>query len=369
MDLSQEILKQLIKIKSYSGQENELANFIMVFCKKNDLPVEKQDNNIIVKYLTGSKKCLIFNAHMDTVKEGNPLLWKFSPFGEKSGIIKDGKLYGLGASDDKGSIATLLLLALNYKNITPPIDIFFTFVTNEETNGAGTKSFINFFMNQYATKYTEVSAIIAEPTDCDFIEIGHRGNIFLKLKIKGDSGHSSNPDNIKIHSLEKMIKIIAKIKKLEKEIKIFYYDDILGYPTICLTGFNSSESSINKVPSECNTTWDIRTTPLLHDKFIDILKRKVGNNIEIELVDKPINYSLTEENSKIINIFKKNTNNLAIKIAKGSNDTVFFNEIGIPALTFGPGNKNTIHKENEYIEIKNINKAIQIYTDVIKTFK
>jgi len=368
MNQIEEILKQLVQIKSYSGQEKELADFIMDFCQKNDLPAENQNGNIIIKYLVGSQKCLIFNAHMDTVKEGNIKQWNYQPFGEKSGEVENGKLYGLGASDDKGGITSLLLLALEYKNKKPPIDLFFTFVVNEEIDGSGTESFVNYFMDKFAKNYNDVSVVIAEPTNCNAIEIGHRGNIFVKVATTGDSGHSSNPDRIKIHCIEKMIKVISKIKRLEKEIQTFYFDDVLGYPTICLTGFNSSKSSVNKVPSECDTTWDIRTTPLLHDKFMNILEKELSNDVEIELIGKPVNFGLTGKNSQIVNIFKKIVNDLEIKISSGSNDMAFFTSIGIPAVTFGPGNKETIHKENEYIELKNIDKSIGIYKELINNY-
>lgn len=368
MELSQKILKQLIQIKSYSGQEKELADFIMDFCQKNNLPAEKQDGNIIIKYLVCSKKCLIFNAHLDTVKEGNISSWAYPPFGKNAGIIKDNKLYGLGASDDKSGITSLLLLALEYKNKNPFVDLFFTFVVNEEIDGSGTESFVNYFIDKFAKNYNDVSVVIAEPTNCNSIEIGHRGNIFIKVKTTGNSGHSSNPDKIKIHCIEKMIKVISKIKRLEKEIQTFYFDDILGNPTICLTGFNSSKSSVNKVPSECNTTWDIRTTPLLHDKFMNILGKKLGNEVKIELIGKPANYGLTEKKSKIINVFKKIVNGLEVVISPGSNDTAFFTSIGIPAITFGPGNKEVIHQENEYIELKNIDQSVDIYKKIISNY-
>lgn len=368
MDLSQEILKQLIQIRSYSGHEKELADFIVAFCKKNSIQTGKQDGNIIIKYLVGSKKCLIFNAHLDTVNKGNISSWTYPPFGKEAGVIKDDKFYGLGASDDKGGIASLLLLALELKNNESPIDIFFTFVVNEEVDGSGTESFVNYFIDKFAKNYNDVSVIIAEPTNCDSLEIGHRGNIFIKIKITGNSGHSSSPDKIKVHSIEKMIKIISKIKKLEKELQMFYFDENLGYPTICLTGFNSPKSSINKVPAECSTTWDIRTTPLLHNKFINILGKKLGNEVEIKLIGKPGNYGLTEKNSKIVNLLKKIDENFKIKISLGSTDASFFTNVGIPAVMFGPGNKETIHKENEYIELKNIEKSVDIYKKLINSY-
>lgn len=368
MDLNQEILKQLVQIKSYSGQEKKLTDFITDFCQKNNLPVEKQDGNIIIKFLVGSNKCLIFNAHLDTVKAGNASSWTYPPFGKKAGVIKGGKMYGLGVSDDKASISVFLSLALEFVKNHPPVDVFIALVNKEEIDGSGSQSFVSYFINNYAKSYNDVSVIIGEPTNCNSIEIGHRGNIFIKVKTTGNSGHSSNPKKIIIHSIEKMIKVVSKIKSLEKAIKTFYSDDILGFPTICLTGFNSSKTSVNKVPSDCYTTWDVRTTPLLHNKFMNILKKKLGHNVEIELIGKPGNYGLTEKNSKIVGIFKKIVNDLEIKISPGSNDTAFFTNLGIPTITFGPGNKETIHQENEYVELENINKSFNICKNIINNY-
>jgi len=368
MDLSKKILKQLVEIKSYSGQEKNLADCIMDLCQKNHLPAEKQDKNIVIKYLAGSKKCLIFNAHMDTVNAGNPQSWQYPPFGKKAGVVKEGKMFGLGTSDDKGGITSLLLLAKTFLNKKPPIDIFITFVVNEELEGTGSQSFLSWFKQNHINKYQDVSVIIAEPTDCYFIEIGHRGNYFLQLKTTGVTGHSSNPEIIENQSIEKMLIAILKIKKLSKELKTFYFDKTLGYPTVCLTGLTSSKASVNKIPFECYSNWDIRTTPFLHDKLLNILEKKLGEEVSIKLIGKPANYGLTENSSNIVKVFKKTVSNLKINISQASNDICFFTQIGIPAVAFGPGNKESVHKENEFIELKNIQKSVDIYSQVIEAY-
>src|SRR3989344_4280618 len=182
------ILKQLVQIQSYSGNENNLAEYIFKIAKEHHLDVEEHEGNIVIKFLNSSSKCLVFNAHMDTVKEGNIDLWSDPPFGEKAGIVKDGKLYGLGASDDKAGVAALLSLALELKNDQPPLNVFFTFVKNEEIDGSGSEAFVSYFKKNYANNYSQKAAILSEPTDLTSIEIGNRGNAFIKITTQGDSG-------------------------------------------------------------------------------------------------------------------------------------------------------------------------------------
>lgn len=368
MNLSQKILKQLVQIKSYSGQEKELADFIMDFCKKNNLPAKKQDENVVIKYMTGSKKCLIFNAHMDTINEGDINLWHYPPFGKGSAVIKDGKMYGLGASDDKASIVSLLLTALAFKDKKPPFDLFFIFVTKEETDGSGTKSFINFFKKKYLSNYQEVAAVLTEPTNNNSVEIGHRGNYFIKITTVGQSGHGANPSAIKKQAIEEMFAVYLKMKLLGKKLQKKFFDKELGLPTFSLTGIKSVSELLNKIPSSCYSIWDIRTTPKLHGELLTILKENLGNKIKIELVAKPGSYALTNHKEKIVQVFKKIIPDIKIKISIGSSDIWLFSDCEIPAISFGPGNKEKIHQENEYVEVKNIEKAKNIYLKLINVY-
>jgi len=368
MDLSQKILKQLIQIKSYSGQEKKLADFIMDFCKKNNLPAENQDGNIIIKYLTNSQKCLIFNAHMDTINEGDINLWHYPPFGKESAIIKDEKMYGLGASDDKASIVSLLLTALAFKDKKPPLDLFFVFVTKEETDGSGTHSFIYYFKKKYLKSYQEIAAVLTEPTNNNFVEIGHRGNYFIKIITSGQSGHGANPSIIKKQAIEEMFVLYSKMKLLGKKLQKKFFDKDLGLPTFSLTGIKSVNGPPNKIPSSCYSIWDIRTTPKLHEQLLTILKENLGNKIKIELVAKPGSYALTNPKEKIVQVFKKIIPDIKIKISIGSSDIWLFSDCEIHAISFGPGNKEKIHKENEYVEVKNIDKAKSIYLKLINVY-
>lgn len=365
---SVDILKKLVQIKSLSKNEGNLAQYIFDFGKENNLDVERQDGNIIYKFQKGCSKCIILNAHMDTVKPGDINLWQYPPFGENAGVVENGKLYGLGASDDKAGIASYLKLALLLKSKKNTIDVFIVFVINEEIDGSGSNSFVSYFTRNYKHHYKEVSAIIAEPTNLKTMEIGHRGNYFIKLVTNGDSGHGSQPQLIKIHAIDEMTKVITIMKKTAVELAVKYKDNILGIPTFSLTGIYSSETSPNKIPPICSSTWDIRTTPKLHNKILKILSKKLRDTAAIELIATPVSYGLTSPNEDVISVIKNFVPSVDVRISPGSNDICFFTQAGIPAVTFGPGNKETIHKENEFVDIENIDKAVEVYKKIISSF-
>ncbi len=359
------LLADLVKMQSYSGQEGTLASFIMDWTYKHGIKAEKQNGNVIITFVAHSTKALIFNAHMDTVKPGNKNLWSFPPVGIHAGVVKRGKLYGLGASDVKAAIASFLSLAVQLQKSPPPLDVFIVFVTSEETDGSGSQSFIHYFQKKHAINYQEVAAIIGEPTDLKTVEIGHRGNIFLQITTQGDSGHGSQPQNIKTHAVMENIKAIEKITMLEKSLSEMYSDPVLGKPSFCLTGIQSDASSPNTISSGCSSTWDIRTTPKIHSKVIPLLQKTLGKHVEITPLGEPAPFGITAPDSKIVRLLQNLVPDVTITISPGSNDICVFTSAGIPAVTFGPGQKDTIHKPNEYVQLHKVVDAVVLYKQLI----
>ena len=338
------LLQQLVQIPSYSGQEDKLANFILDFLHKNHVSARIQNGNVIA-HIAGldQTKTLIFNAHMDTIK------------GKVACKIKSDRVYGLGASDDKGAIASMLYLAKDLK--APGIDIWFTFVTKEETDGTGTENFLNWFTaSKYFKSYKDISAIIGEPTGLEVLEIGHRGNIFLKLKAAGISGHSAKEYQDSELAIEKILKALGKIKaaKIQAGINI--------------TSLTTSEKTLNQIPRECEAIIDIRTTPKLDGKIAEFIRKTVGHGVEVSEVEKGRISGITSSGSHIVKIFKKIMPGVLLRISVGSTDLSQFTQKGIPAVVFGPGEKEVIHNPDEYIEVKKVLECVKIYKKIIENY-
>ncbi|MBL7150827.1 M20/M25/M40 family metallo-hydrolase [Candidatus Microgenomates bacterium] len=361
------ILQKLIQIKSYSGQEKTIQQFIYSWLKKEKLPVFYQGKNVVVWFKKEkSKKSLIFNAHVDTVSAGDLSQWKFNPF---KGVIKKGKIYGLGASDEKASVIALMVLAKKLAKNQASFDIWLTFVVEEETTGSGTKSFLQWFKNKdYLSKYQKIAGVICEPTNLTKIQVGHQGNIFVKITTFGDSGHGSQPEKIKKSAIDQMIKVKEKINKLEKKWQKEFYHQILGEPTISMTSIKAGNvKAPNKFPSSCQSTLDIRTVPSFHENALKFFKKElVGfSSIKIEPLYSPCPIGLTDKKDLIIKAAKQILPEAQIGLFKASCDLCFFSQYKIPAIILGPGNEEVVHQANEYCEVEKIKKAISVYQRII----
>jgi len=94
-----ELLKELIAIPSFSGEEDKTGDAIATFLEGFGIKTERQYNNIYAfnKHFDASKPTLLLNSHHDTVKPNSA--YTKDPFHPH---IEDGKLYGLGSNDAGG---------------------------------------------------------------------------------------------------------------------------------------------------------------------------------------------------------------------------------------------------------------------------
>ncbi|HKC04540.1 MAG TPA: M20 family metallopeptidase [Patescibacteria group bacterium] len=363
-------IKKLISIYSPSGKEDLILEWINNYLSKLNIKIFLHEWGLAA-WIKGdeSTKAMIFNAHVDTVAIGNEDLWEYPAL---NGLLKKGKIYGVGASDMKAAIASILLMSKDLTISKPKCDVWLTFVKNEEVDGSGTKGFVKWFEKMYLKKYKKIAALIGEPTDLSKIEIGHKGNIFLKVTTFGKSGHGSKPFDLNEHSVFKMLKVSEAINKWSKKVGKEYKDGILGIPTVgIMTAIEAGKLNVpNKFPDSCIATFDIRTTPQSHKKitkeFVKIVK-KIDPKTKIEFVYDPVSYGYTNMNNDFVKIVKKVTN-VDLGVSKGSSDMCFFTEVGIPTVIFGPGDPACIHSPNECCKLENIDKCKEIYIKIIDQF-
>ena len=362
-----ELLKNLIKIKSYSGDEKDITLYISNWFKQRNIKTQKQDQNIFV-YLKGkdNSKAFIINSHMDTVNASDLTKWIYGPWKPAQ---KGKKLYGLGASDMKSGLTASMLLVDKYskgKNI--PVDLWFTYVVKEELDGSGTKSFIEWFKERgYLNKYKEIAAIFTEPTALKEIEYGHRGNFFIKVESKGDSGHASYPELIKKHAVREMIKFSDLLQKESIKWKKQFLNKEFKSPTVGELTSISAGKSANSFPSKCEATFDIRTTPEFHKVALRKIKdvgKKANVKISLAYPEAPAGY--TNPKDKIIKIAKNNIKNPILSVSRGSADLGFLSKYEVSAIILGPGVKNQAHRINEYCYPSEIGQAVKLYTSIIE---
>lgn len=129
----------------------------------------------------GGGRSLVLNAHVDVVEPGDPARWTHPPFAAE---VADGKIYGRGACDMKGGLATHLiaLQALRDAGFKPKGDVIVQSVISEEDGGAGTAAAL-------LRGHVGDAAIITEPTRLAVV-VAQGGSLVFRLKLEGKSAHA-----------------------------------------------------------------------------------------------------------------------------------------------------------------------------------
>lgn len=359
-----EDLVTLISINSEGKNHSSILGFISQELKKYKHKIYTSDCQTTV-YIKGERNdtALIFNSHIDTVEAGNRALWQTDPL---KGVIKGNKVFGLGASDEKASVAVLMSMVKKYSLKKPPIDLFLSFVGMEETDGNGTQEFLKWFKNY--DQHKNKSAVICEPTGLNSLQTGHKGNYFITITTTGDSGHASEPDKIKNNAVMKMLSIGKNLELLGKIWKKKYTDKVFGSPSIALftTLKTDNLTSPNKISGICTATFNVRTTPQLHENLEQQVTDRIGEKgVYISFVSGV--YGKTNPKAPIVKIVQSITNG-KIEVANWANDLSFFANEGIDAVVFGPGEKSAIHKENEYCNIDDLSECLKLYEEIVNKY-
>lgn len=361
-----QILLKLLALESISGHEEAILDFIESYLRElNAKPVRVGQNLVLKIPGRDHSRAVIFNAHVDTVSFGNAEKWKFS----RTGQIAGPRIYGLGASDEKATVAVLLQLAKTWMETPPAIDIWFMWVVNEEVDGSGTLEAVEWFARIHKPKYAQIAAILGEPTALKTIETAHKGNLFLQITTSGASGHGSQPVVTKKHAIFKMVYFAEQLDKLGQIWAKKYPDAVLGVPTVgLLTSITAGHlGSPNKFPDTCEATFDIRTTPKLSHTLVLTEIQKIDRQAKLKLVYPAVGCGYTSPNEVIVQVAQKVTR-ARIGASFSSNDLNCFTKFHIPGIVLGPGEPEAMHGIDEYCVISKLNKCQDFYERIVVEF-
>jgi acetylornithine deacetylase len=133
---------------------------------------------------SGDGPRVILSGHLDVVPPGDPATWTADPWGAE---IRDGRMYGRGACDMKGGVASILgaVRALRSSGDLGRLhgELMVVFVPSEEDGGQGTLAAIR-------AGATGDLAIITEPSNLDVV-VAHAGAITFRLTVPGRAAHAS----------------------------------------------------------------------------------------------------------------------------------------------------------------------------------
>jgi succinyl-diaminopimelate desuccinylase len=367
-----ELLKNLIRAESTAQKgELEAAKVISSEFNRYAVPAELHDwdgsraNLIAHVKSTGAKPALLFVAHLDVVPAGD-FGWNRAPF---EPLCEEGRIYGRGAADMKGGIAAVITAICQLVEQAGRLqgDIVFLASAGEETDSCGTKKFIAEFAKDLPPL---AGVIIPEPTDFDIVT-AHRGILWLKVTAKGKTAHGSTP--------QLGVNAINSISLLLNELR---GHKIPHSPHPVLGGCSMSinriygGSATNIIPEQCTIEIDIRTLPGLgHKEIVSDLEEALDklslrhNQFSAELgLLRDIPALETDGNSPFVKAFCAVTEIARTRAVGFTTDGPHFARLGLPVVIFGPGKPNLAHKPDEYIDLADLEKAVDYYKKIILHF-
>lgn len=230
---------ELIQLNSQSLDEGRVAEYVQKKMHElgyDSVEVDRYGNVFGTMKGTGGGSSIMLNCHMDVVFEGDESLWPYPPY---SGAIAEGRVWGRGASDTKGTMAVQLYVPMMLKEagLLPKGDIVTAAVITEEIAGYG--AMVHTQEGRMLTDY----AVVGEATEND-IAIGCRGRCCAVITINGKSCHASIP-HMGHNPFDFLAQLLPELQKVPMGS-----DDLFGPSNMSCTRITSSEEGSNIIPNE-----------------------------------------------------------------------------------------------------------------------
>lgn len=345
-DKAIELLKQLISIQSFSGEEDETAKAIEVWFQSFDIPFERIHNNVFAKnkYWDDSKPTLLLNSHHDTVKPNKA--YTKDPFHPH---IEDGRLYGLGSNDAGGCLVSLIATFSHFystKNLSHNILI----VASMEEENAGPNS-----LRGLLPQLPKIDvAIVGEPTLMN-LAIAEKGLVVFDAVVKGTPSHAAHPNNN--NSIYNSIKVLEWFKNF----KFKKTSDALGDVKMTVTQIHAGTQH-NVVPAQVDLVIDVRVNDAYSNQEIaDLLKSEAPCDIKER--------GLKLNSSKIDNAHPLVQSGIDLgRTTYGSPTLSDQAALTCQSLKLGPGDSTRSHSADEYIYVQEIEEGIDLYIKLLNRF-
>lgn len=351
-----QILEKLVAFNTVEDKENkEIVEFIKAFLGEYSYEcktiINKNTNKKCLIAKIGENPVIGFSGHLDTVKVAEG--WETDPFKLE---IKNEKIYGLGVCDMKGGIAAFLKACTQIDKEKLKKGIMLIFTYDEEIGFEG----IRLLQNE-KIKFPQ-NLILAEPTNLEPV-IATKGCLEIEVKFKGKSTHSSTPNkgkNAIISACNCIEDLMLFAEDLKKSINRLFS---IPYTTINI-GTIVGGDAINKVPDKCVVALDARTVNKKdNDKAVEKIE-ELSNTYDFTYkVLTNILPNINENEGLILDIEQ-----LSGKERTSENyvtEASFLEDVN--SIILGPG-PITAHQANECIDIKGLNKLVDIYKEVIEKY-
>jgi succinyl-diaminopimelate desuccinylase len=322
-------------------------------------------DNVVASLGAGTPH-LVFNAHADTVGVGEQALWRTDPF---QATVVDGRVFGLGAGNCKGSMAAQLWLAEAIAQAGGPKSgtVTFTFVGDEENLGPDGMAFL-----RDSGQLKPNMLVLGAQTQNQLIT-AERGVLWVAIETRGIAAHAGAPDQGD-NAIMRMLRVVTHLERaLRQRLAVRIHGAMRSTFNL---GMIRGGHNTNVVPSACRVEIDRRLLPSeavdgAYDELVELVAqvREPADTVVVERL-RGTNGFRAPSDGPLITAFAA-----AIAVATGKKPR-FLNAIGvsdgryfaddrIEIVNFGPGAGVQGHTANESVPIDQLVDAALIQRDLV----
>ena len=327
-------------------------------------------SNLFARWGTG--KTFGFNGHTDVVPVGDLAAWTVDPFGAE---IRDGFMYGRGATDMKSGGAAFAAAAMDFVSETPPGGSIVLAITGDEEGPAknGTVALLDWMQ---AHGETMDVCLVGEPTCPDdmgqMMKIGRRGSMNAFFTITGQQGHSAYPHRAN-NPLPAMARLVDQLSCAELDQGTEHFDA----SSLAVVTIDTGNPATNVIPAQCRATVNIRfndahsgasLTTWLQDQADEISAEfGVGVVLDVSISGESFITPPGALSELVARAVQVETNRTPEMSTSGGTSDARFVQHHCPVVEFGLVGK-TMHQVDERVEITQIHQLKSIYTRILSDY-
>lgn len=305
---------------------------------------------------------LVLAGHADTVP-WDDAGWSTDPFRLTE---RDGRLYGLGATDMKGFFPSALhaLARVDVARLRRPVVLVAT--ADEESGMHGARSLVQ------DGPLVGAQVVIGEPTGLVPVAM-HKGVSQTRVVLAGRAGHASDP-SLGHSALDAMVGVLEALVRLRVELAARARDARFDVSESTLNlGRIEGGDSANRICGRCELHVDQRLLPgttlaTSRAELARIVREAVSDpaiRVEIEPLFEGIEPFATPLDAPILELAERITGARPIAVPFGT-EAPFFQSMGKPTIVLGPGDIATAHQPDEFVTRADLHRAIDVYGALVE---
>ena len=320
----------------------------------------------------GDPKTFGFNGHTDVVPVGDEAAWTVEPFGAE---VKDGIMYGRGATDMKSGAAAFAAAAVDFVTNTPPEGAIILTITGDEEGDAvdGTTALLDYM----STEQERMSVcLVGEPT-CpnemgEMMKIGRRGSMTAYFTFTGVQGHSAYP-----HRARNPLPVMARLMDQFSTEPLDTGTDHFDASTLAVVTMDTGNPATNVIPAECCATLNIRfndahsgasLTEWMQAK-VDTISAETGVGIDMKVTISGESFITPpgELSELVANSVEAEPGRRPERSTSGGTSDARFVQHHCPVVEFGLVGK-TMHQVDEQVPVAQIHQLKAIYSRILSDY-